>query len=281
MALRDVHFHEVGAVDAIVDIVGAAAALDHLGADVVVSPLPMGRGFVKAQHGVLPLPAPATVTCLAGAPTYEVALDAELVTPTGAAIVAASASGFARWPSFAPERVGYGGGTRDLPDRPNLLRLVLGTPTPTSTEETSHLVLEANVDDMTGELAGHAITRLIDAGALDAWATPTTMKKGRPGLVIAALCHRSQADAVARAMLGETTTIGLRRRPVDRIERPRRTIELQTPYGVVPVKVSEGPYGPAQAKPEFDRCAELARAQNVPVRVVIQAALSALDETKS
>ena len=276
MPLRDVHFHEVGAVDAIVDVVGAAAALDHLGAEVVVSPLPMGRGFVKAQHGVLPLPAPATVTCLRGAPTYEVALDAELVTPTGAAIVAASAARYARWPSMAPERVGYGGGTRELADRPNLLRLVLGTPTAAKPDpEASHVVLEANVDDMTGELAGHAIGALLSAGAVDAWAVPTTTKKGRPGLVLAALAHRGVADEVARAILRETTTIGVRRRPVDRIERPRKTVEVDTRYGRIPMKVSEGPYGPAQVKPEFDRCATLAADHGVPVRVVIQAAVAA------
>ena len=274
MPLRDVHFHEVGAVDAIVDIVGAASALDHLGAEVVVSPLPMGRGFVKAQHGVLPLPAPATITCLRGAPTYEVPFDAELVTPTGAAIVAASAARYARWPAFSPERVGYGGGTRELDDRPNLLRLVLGEPTAAS-DEASHVVLEANVDDMTGELAGHAIVALLDAGAVDAWASPTTMKKGRPGLVLAALAPHAAADRVAHAILRETTTIGVRRRPVSRTERPRTTVEVETPYGLVPVKISEGPYGPPQAKPEFDRCAALAADHGVPVRVVIQAVLAA------
>jgi len=277
MPLREVHFHEVGAVDAIVDVVGAAAALDYLGAEVVVSPLPMGRGFVKAQHGILPLPAPATVTCLKGAPTYAVPLDAELVTPTGAAIVAASAARYARWPSFAPERVGYGAGTRDFPDRPNLLRLVLGEPSPEDPNEPQHVILEANVDDMTGELAGHAIAVLFDAGAVDAWATPTTMKKGRPGLVLAALAHRALADAVCQAILRETTTIGVRQRPVSRVERPRRRVEVDTPYGTVPIKVSEGPYGPPQAKPEFDRCAELAKQAGVPVRIVLQAALAAYD----
>ena len=139
----------------------------------------------------------------------------------------------------------------------------------------THVVLEANVDDMTGELAGHAITALLTAGAVDAWATPTTMKKGRPGLVLAALAHRAVADRVADAILRETTTIGVRRRFVDRVERPRRTVEVDTPYGRIPIKVSEGPYGPPQAKPEFDHCAALAAEHGVPVRVVIQAALTA------
>jgi pyridinium-3,5-bisthiocarboxylic acid mononucleotide nickel chelatase len=276
--LEDVHFHEVGAVDAIVDVVGAAAALAWIDAEVVVSPLPIGRGFVRAQHGVLPLPAPATVTCLAGAPTYEVAIDEELVTPTGAAIVAASAARYSRWPSMAPMAVGYGGGTKEFTDRPNLLRVVLGEPSAVdSSDEASHVVLEANVDDMTGELASHAISQLMTAGALDAWAQPITMKKGRPGLVIAALSHRANADAVAAALLRETTSIGLRKTPVSRAERPRRIVAVTTRFGPVPVKISEGEFGPPQAKPEFDACAALAAEHGVPVRVVLQAALAALD----
>ncbi len=279
MPLMDVHFHEVGAVDAIVDITGAAAALSYLGAEVVCSPLPMGRGFVKARHGILPLPPPAVVECLHGVPTYAVELDAELVTPTGAAIVAAAASRFERWPSFAPERVGFGAGTRELPDRPNLLRVVLGTlpaPSPEVGSGSTHVVLEANVDDLTGELAAHAIEALFAAGALDAWATPITMKKGRPALTIAALAAVESADRVAAALLQETSTIGVRKTPVSRTERPRRVVSVETPYGSIRVKISEGPFGPPQVKPEFDDCASAAKAHGVPVREVIAAALAAV-----
>jgi uncharacterized protein (TIGR00299 family) protein len=278
MPLSEVHFHEVGAVDAIVDIVGAAAALTYLGAEVVGSPLPMGRGFVKARHGVLPLPPPAAVECLRGVPTYGVDLDAELVTPTGAAIIATAAQRFERWPTFAPERVGFGAGHRELPDRPNLLRVVLGT-RPAAAEEAgpaaSHLIVEANVDDLTGEMAAHAIEALFAAGALDAWAEPITMKKGRPALTIAALAPAARADAVATALLAETTTIGVRRIPVTRTERPRRTITVVTAFGPISVKVSEGPFGPPQIKPEFDECAAAAKTHGVPVREVIAAALAA------
>jgi pyridinium-3,5-bisthiocarboxylic acid mononucleotide nickel chelatase len=277
--LDDVHFHEVGAVDAIVDIVGAAAAVAYLGAEVVGSPLPMGRGFVNARHGVLPLPAPAAVECLRGVPTYGVPLDAELVTPTGAAIVATVAARFERWPAFAPERVGFGAGHRELPDRPNLLRAVLGSPLASTGEEVgpaSHVVVEANVDDLTGELAAHAIEALFEAGALDAWATPITMKKGRPALTIAALATAEKADQVAAALLCETTTIGVRRTAVSRTERPRRTVTVTTPFGPIRVKVSEGPFGPPQVKPEFDECAAAARAHGVPVREVIAAAFAAV-----
>ncbi|WP_437977481.1 nickel pincer cofactor biosynthesis protein LarC [Sorangium sp. So ce295] len=275
--LEDVHFHEVGAVDAIVDIVGAAAAIVHIGAEVVGSPLPMGRGFVKARHGILPLPPPAAVACLRGVPTYGVELDAELVTPTGAAIIATLATRFERWPTFAPDRIGFGAGQRELPDRPNLLRVVLGTRTggDESLGSASHVIVEANVDDLTGEVAGHAIEALFAAGALDAWAAPITMKKGRPALTIAALAAAPQADAVATALLRETTSIGLRKIPVARTERPRRIITVQTAYGAIRVKISEGPFGPPQIKPEFDDCAAAARTHGVPVREVVSAALSA------
>ena len=279
MSIDDVHFHEVGAVDAIADVVGSAAALEHLGAELVVSPLPMGRGFVKAAHGTLPLPPPAVVECLAGFATYDAGIEFELVTPTGAAIVAAHASGSSRWPSMSPERVGWGAGTADLADRPNLLRAVLGAPSTAAhhhhDDHATHAVLEANVDDATGELAAAWIEALLAAGALDAWATALTMKKGRPGLTISALAAVDQADAVAHAMLRETTTLGVRRYDVTRAERPRRMVEVQTPYGAIPVKVSEGPFGPPQVKPEFDACARAAREHGVPVRVVLQAAATA------
>ncbi len=276
--LNDVHFHEVGAVDAIVDVVAAAAGLSYLGADVVVSPLPMGRGLVKARHGVLPLPAPATVHCLRGAPTYGVDLDAELVTPTGAAIVTSVAQRYEPWPAIVPEHIGFGAGHRKLPDRPNLLRLVLGSPPgPRSTAPGvgTHLVIEANVDDMTGELAGHALSALLDAGAVDAWVSPITMKKGRPALTVAALAPRAQLDQVVQTFLAETTTIGLRWHAVSRVERRRELCDVTTEFGTLTIKVSRSSHGPPQIKPEFDSCAAAARQHQVPVRVVLQAALAA------
>lgn len=274
MPKDDVHFHEVGAVDAIIDIVGAATAIEHIGADVVCSPLPMGRGFVKAAHGVLPLPPPAVVECLKDFPTYDAGIDRELVTPTGAAIVAANASRAERWPSMAPEHVGWGSGTMDLPDRPNLLRAVLGAKT-ISTKHGTHVVIEANLDDATGEIVAGAIESLLAEGALDAWAAPITMKKGRPGVVLGVLCDASAASMLAAVVLRETTTIGVRYAEVNRIERPRRMLEVDTPYGKLPVKIAEGPYGPPQIKPEWDACSAAAKAHGVPVRVVIAAALSA------
>jgi uncharacterized protein (TIGR00299 family) protein len=276
-ALEAVSFHEVGAVDAIADIVGAAAALSYLGAEMVCAPLPLGHGSVVCRHGTLPLPAPATVACLKGVPTYDAGIEAELVTPTGAAIVASQARSFQRWPSLQPLAIGWGAGTRVLPDRLNALRVVLGERIATEQREpaTTHVVLEVNVDDMTGELTGHAIAKLLEAGALDAWASPITMKKGRPGLSLSALCTNAAIAVIEAVMLRETSSIGLRRYGVSRSERPREIIEVETTFGKIPVKIARGPYGPAQLKPEFDACALAAAAHSVPVRSVLAAALAA------
>lgn len=274
MSIDDVHFHEVGAIDAIVDVVGASAAIEWLDAEVIVSPLPMGRGFVKARHGVLPLPPPAVVECLKGFDTYDANLEFELVTPTGAAIVAGCAKKSERWPSMSPLAVGWGAGTAELADRPNLLRAVLGQRTTDESTDT-HAVIEANLDDATGEVVAVAIESLMEQGALDVWCTPITMKKGRPALTLSALVPIARADHFAHLMLRETTSLGVRRYSVSRVERPRRIVDVSTKYGVVPVKVSEGPFGSPQIKPEMDVCAKLAKEHDVPVREVIRAAIVA------
>ncbi len=275
-----VHFHEVGAVDSIVDMVAAAVALDQLGARVVGSPLPLGRGLIQTRHGPMPAPAPATVLCLRGIPTYDAGIDDELVTPTGAALLAAAAAGYTRWPSLRAERVGWGAGTRELPDRPNLLRLVLGSePDPAwqgiPGAEAGFLQLEANLDDMSGELCAVAISRLLEAGALDAWVAPIGMKKGRPAVLLSALARGPEADRVARTILSETTTLGLRIREVKRIERPRRSVDVQTPYGTISVKVADGDGLPPNLAPEFEQCRAAAEKHEVPVKQVMQAALAA------
>jgi uncharacterized protein (TIGR00299 family) protein len=279
MPVDDVHFHEVGAIDAIVDVVGSAAALDYLGADVIVSPLPMGHGRIKARHGILPLPAPATVECLKGLETYDGGLAFELVTPTGAAIMGAHAKRSAQWPSMKPEVTGWGAGTKDLADRPNLLRVVLGTEVTTRRgrghDEGTHIVLEANLDDATGELLAHTIASLLEAGALDAWTVPITMKKGRPANILCALASEERAEHVATAMLRESTSLGVRRYAVDRIERPRKISTVMTPFGEIPVKVAGGPFGPPQRKPEVDACIAAAKAHGVPLRQVLDAAMTA------
>jgi uncharacterized protein (TIGR00299 family) protein len=269
-----VHFHEVGAIDSIVDVVGAAVALDYLGAEIVCSPLPMGRGLTRSQHGPIPLPAPATVLCLRGVPTYDAGIDVELVTPTGACLVRAAAKRFARWPSLTPTRIGWGAGTRELSDRPNVLRLVLGEPNGDAAAAT-HVVLELNVDDMSGELMAVALARAQEAGALDAWSTPIGMKKGRPAVMLSALARRADCDRVARALLSETTSLGLRVREVARIERTRRILEVHTPYGAIAIKVADGDGLPPNVAPEYEACRAAAEAHAVPVKQVYAAAIAA------
>jgi pyridinium-3,5-bisthiocarboxylic acid mononucleotide nickel chelatase len=283
ISVQDVHFHEVGAADSIVDIVCAAACLEYLGAEVSCSTLPLGQGSVRCRHGVIPLPAPATVLCLRGMRTVDSGLDVELVTPTGAAILGTVCKTSGAWPSITPEQVGWGAGTRQLPDRPNALRVVLGE----RSEQTqasqrvsptaSHAVLECNVDDMNGELMGYVIEKLLAAGALDAWATPVTMKKGRPGWVLSALGTAQGAHDLGRVMLRESSSIGLRRSLVSRVELSRRSIDVVTPFGKIAVKVSGEPGSDTfHAKPEFEACRAAAEQHDVPLRQVIEAALHAV-----
>ena len=262
MPLDDVHFHEVGAVDAIVDIVGAAAAFQWLGAEVVLA-APMGRGFVKARHGILPLPPPAVVECLRGVPTYGVDLDAELVTPPAR-------------PSSPPSRRASSAGRRSRPSAwagaAGSASCPIGRTCCASCSATRDAaraagrarrtsVVEANVDDMTGELAAHAIEALLAAGALDAWATPITMKKGRPAPHARGARARASAPTRSpRCMLRETTSIGVRRIPVTRIERPRRIDRGGDRVRPHPGEDERGPLRPAAViKPEFDACARAAR----------------------
>lgn len=277
-SVERVHFHEVGAVDSIVDITAAAIALDHLGAEVVCSALPMGRGLITAAHGPLPGPAPATVLCLEGVPTYDAGLDVELVTPTGACLVRAAARRFARWPSMRPVRTGWGAGTRSLPDRPNALRVVLGEPTSAiglEPGENSHVLLELNVDDMSGELIASALAAAQQAGALDTWSTPIGMKKGRPALMLSALARRSDLDVVARALLSESTSLGLRVRDVARIERSRRMVDVQTAHGPIGVKVADGDGLPPNVAPEYEQCRAAAERSGVPIKQVYAEAIAA------
>jgi uncharacterized protein (TIGR00299 family) protein len=272
VAQSEVTFHEVGATDSIVDIVCAVAAFDFLGANLLASPLPIGRGFARTQHGRLPLPAPATLLCLRGVPTVSDALEFELVTPTGAALVSTLAGQFVSWPALIPERVGWGAGTMEFPDRPNVLRAVLGTPSEGPGTSDRVVQFEANVDDMTGEVLAHALARLLERGALDAWLVPITMKKGRPAFTLCALAAPERTSAIEAVYFEETTTLGVRRREALRTTLTRDVVEVPTRFGPVPVKRGGSP--PYQFKPEFDACVALAKQHGVPVRVVLEEALS-------
>ncbi|MCK9459860.1 MAG: nickel pincer cofactor biosynthesis protein LarC [Proteobacteria bacterium] len=272
-AVDDVHFHEVGAVDSIVDIVGAAAAFDHLGAEVVCGPVPLGCGFVETRHGVLPLPAPATLEILRGVPVEGTDVEAELTTPTGAAIVRSVAARFGRVPKMIPVRIGLGAGARCHEGRPGVLRAILGEATAALADDPdSCAVIEANIDDVTGEIAGHAIERILAEGALDAWITPIHMKKGRPAMALGALVRAADLERIGALVLAETPTIGLRHHAVGRIEMRREIREVETPFGKVRVKMARGPYGSANAAPEFEDCKRVALERGVPLKRVMAAA---------
>ena len=279
----EVHFHEVGAVDAIVDIVGTCVGLALLGVErLVASPLPMGSGYVQAAHGRLPVPAPAVVELARGVPTADCDEPGELTTPTGAAIVVALAEGFGPMPAMVPEAVGYGAGARKGRHTPNLLRVVLGEPVDDAAagaETDAVWLLEANLDDATGETVGAATKALLAAGALDVWLTPATMKKGRPGVVLACLAAENGRGAVENTIFAETTTFGIRRRRVDRTKLGREHVPVETPFGTVRIKVGRRGGQVVTALPEYDDCLRLADEQGVAFREVYQAARAAYTAT--
>ena len=288
VSVEEVAFHEVGAIDSIVDIVAAAAALDWLAPSRVTSRVvPLGHGSIVTAHGVLPLPGPATLALLLGVPVEDGGAAAELTTPTGAAILAATASSYGVMPAMRVVATGWGAGDRELPDRPNLLRVVAGHPleesdaaSDHSTEEPSPggdrcVVLEANVDDMTPELAGLLVGDLLAAGARDAWLVAALMKKGRPGWVVSALVDPAQRERVEAALFAGSTTIGVRRHVVDRTVLPRRFVDVETPFGVVSVKVSGHGGADDTVAPEMEACRRLADAARVPLKRVYAEAIAA------
>jgi uncharacterized protein (TIGR00299 family) protein len=274
---EDVHFHEVGSDDAIADVVGVVLAREALGLDrIVVSPVPLGRGLTRGAHGPIPLPGPATLALLAGAPLVETALLGETVTPTGAALLAALADDWGPIPSMRLLRTGVGAGRKTWPDRPNVVRALLGERADRAALPVEdELVVEANLDDMTPEHVPALLDALLAAGAADVWTTPIQMKKGRSGLVISALARASVLDAISAALLTHSTTLGLRITPVRRLRAERRVASVETIYGAVRVKIGPRPQGPALVKPEHEDCAALAARAGVPVRVVAEAALRA------
>ena len=278
VALDDVEFHEVGAIDSIVDIVGTAIGLQTFGIErVYVSPLPLGSGIVQSQHGPLPVPGPATAELLRGFATRPGDGEGELVTPTGAAILASTATA-APPPELRIEAVGYGAGTRTLPDRPNLLRLVVGEARP-PTGRDDLVVIETNIDDYNPEFYDYVMERLFEAGARDVYLAPLHMKKNRPGVKLSVLCAESERERLSGIVLSETSAIGVRYYTVHRITLARETREAATPYGAVRIKVARSPDGHENLAPEYDDCARLALLQQVPIKIVYQAALAAALQT--
>jgi hypothetical protein len=270
----DVSFHEVGAIDSIVDIAATAICIQSLAIDeVYVSPLPLGSGFVDCRHGTMPVPAPATVQLLQGFPVRYCDGAGELVTPTGAAIIAALARPGAP-AELRVERVGYGAGTRVLDDRPNLLRLVLGETEPEG-GAARLVVIEANIDDSNPEIYEHVCELLFAAGARDVWLQPVVMKKGRPAVVLSILGDAGLKDVLAGIVLRETSSIGVRHYAVDRVESPRSEHLVDTEFGPIPVKVARAPDGTLNVAPEYDACRRIARERSVALKQVYAAAIAA------
>lgn len=275
MPIEQVHLHEVSGEDAIIDIVGSLLGIEHLGIErVYCSPLPLGRGFIHGAHGQIPLPAPAAVAILKGLPIVGSPIQAELVTPTGAALLKHLAHGFGHLPAMRLDAIGYGAGTRDLVI-PNLLRVFIGEGDGSGYDTDTVSVLETNIDDQNPEQHGHIMERLLEAGALDVTMTPTQMKKNRPGVTLSVLAKPEDTDAVRNLILTETTSLGVREQSMQRRTLPRDTIEVETQFGKARVKVGHLPGGAHKYAPEFEDCRALARKTGTPLREIYVAAETA------
>ncbi len=275
--IEKVHFHEVGAVDSIADIVGAAIGWDLLGVDrIVASHVPTGTGQIKIAHGTCSIPAPATAELLRGVPLAASVVPCELTTPTGAAILATLVDEFGPLPAMRIERIGYGAGQRDLAEQPNVLRLLVG-------QASDNLgcdqvwVLETNLDDTSGELVGYTIAKLWEAGALDVYTTAIQMKKNRPGVLLSVLCQAAESAKLEAIIFRETHTLGVRRWPVSRHKLERRAHVVETAWGPVTGKLAWIAGQPASFSPEFDACSQLAQVHQVPLKDVFDAAQRAFD----
>jgi hypothetical protein len=276
--VEKVHFHEVGAVDSICDIVGACVAMDLLDIHAVYSgPIPLGWGTMQCAHGLMPIPAPATAELVRGFSTVPGPREGELTTPTAAALLTTLSEEMGPCPAMRIETVGNGAGTREHPDVPNVLRVLLGRAQEESQTSDSVVELSANLDDCTGEILGSTIDRLLEAGCLDAWATPAVMKKTRPGYVLSVLCSRSDVQRAEEILFGETTTFGIRKHPCIRSKLSRRTETVETPFGPIRIKIGFEGENRRTASPEFEDCRQAARAHHVSVREVLAAAARAAE----
>lgn len=274
--VENIHFHEVGSVDAIVDIVCAAVGVEALGVDeIVCSSLNVGGGMVKCAHGTFPVPAPATVELLKNAPVYSADVQAELVTPTGAAIVKILAKRFGAFPEMKIEKSAYGAGSRDFPGRPNVLRIVIGETAAkitTKTQSDTISVLEANLDDLNPQVFGYVMDRLLEEGALDVFGEPVQMKKNRPGTLLTVLCKPEDADKMMQLLFTETTTLGVRRRAESRQTLARRWETVRTEWGEVRIKIASMNGTVTNYAPEYEDCRRIAEEHHVPLKTVMQEA---------
>lgn len=273
---EEIHFHEVGAVDSIVDVVGGVIGLHWLGAErVVCSPLNLGTGTVTMSHGTFPVPAPATALLVRGVPIFA-AGEGELLTPTGALLLTGHASEYGPLPPLRPLAFGYGAGTRDTVGRPNVLRVIVGEAEgATAAADGIVTVLEAEVDDMSGQLLGHLMERLFEVGALDAFFTPIHMKKGRPGILVSVLCEPAVRETIETTLFAESTTLGVRRHDCARSVLERESVRVATAYGPIGVKLGRRAGRVLNAQPEFEDCRLAASTYGVAVKEVWAAAVAA------
>lgn len=265
--IEKVHFHEVGGIDAIVDIVGSVLALEYLGIDSVFSSkIPVGQGFVKCSHGKIPVPSPATLSILKGIPVYGSGIEKELVTPTGAAIIKTISESFSQMPEMIVEKIGYGSGKRDLKEIPNLLRVVVGERKGSRTDDI--IILETSIDDMNPEIFGFVMERLFKDGALDVCWIPVFMKKNRPGTQIQVICKEGKKDRLTDIILSETTSTGVRYYSAKRKILERETLEVETAYGKIQVKRIVNPDGSDRLVPEYEVCKNIAEEREIPLKIV-------------
>ena len=267
-----IHFHEVGAVDSILDNVGSVIGLELLGiTQIMASPINTGSGTVLTAHGMLPIPAPATVELLTGIPLYQSSIPFELTTPTGAAIISTLGSSFGPLPQMKVNRIAYGAGEKDFSGHPNVLRLMIGEPIAAFDEDTSYLI-ETNIDDMNPQVYEHLIERLMQQGALDVYLTPIIMKKGRPAILLSVLTGSSQSDALLDTIFRETTSIGVRIQEVGRKKLSRDIREVKTVYGSVRIKISKRGDEILTVTPEYEDCRRIAEEKHVPIKQVMEEA---------
>ena len=268
-----VHFHEVGALDAIVDVVGAAICFDALKiARFVSSPLHVGSGMVKMAHGQFPVPPPAVTELLKGVPFYATEIKGELLTPTGAAIITAVCNEYGPIPEMKSSATGYGAGTREYEDFPNVLRVLLGETDAQTTTDERLWMLETNLDDASPQIIGHVMDRVLALGALDCYFTPVQMKKNRPGVLLSVLCACDEKEAVMKLLFTETTTLGVRSYEVTRRALQRSVVRVETQYGPIDVKVAHLDGRVVNEMPEFEQCREAAARAGVPLKIVEDAA---------
>jgi pyridinium-3,5-bisthiocarboxylic acid mononucleotide nickel chelatase len=277
ISLDQVHFHEIGAIDSIIDVVGAVVGLSKLGIQrIYCSPINVGSGTVRCEHGILPVPAPATAELIKGKPTYSSGIQAELLTPTGAAILATLAHDFGSMPEMKTESVGYGAGKADLPI-PNMLRVMIGDAPAIAT---GHLadevaVIETGIDDMNPQIYGHLFEKLLEMGALDVFLTPVQMKKNRPAVLLSIICPPERLTEFAAVLMSETTTIGVRWRMENRIKAVRTIDEIMTEFGAVRFKRSVVGETTVNVSPEYEDCRRIAKDRGLPLKTVMERILSA------